>query len=239
MRLEQLFQQLDHFTKGISIYDKRAAVSVLLDILLIFSRYDLKSEVIKELDRHANTLNQIANSQGIDRSKLDQTLDELNTTSKKLYNINGKIGAETMKNDLFQSISQRNSIPGGSCSFDLPAFHYWLSKNSDAQNSDLTQWTEPLAGIRTAIGLILNFIRQSNTPTKEHAIAGFFQLSLDQLRPFQMLVVSIDPSFPCFAEISGGKHRFSIRLMSPSPSSSERSSQTTEDIPFLLTRCVF
>lgn len=238
MRLEQLFQQLDHFTMGTSIYDKRAAISVLLDILLIFSRYDLKSEVIKELDRHANTLNQIANSQGIDRGKLDQTLDELNTTSKKLYSINGKIGSNVMKSDLFQSISQRNAIPGGSCSFDLPAFHCWLKQSSDIQKNDLVKWTEPLASIRTAISLILNFIRQSNTPTEERAIAGFFQLALDQSKPFQLLVVSIEHSFPCFAEISGGKHRFSIRLMNPS-TDSERPSQTTEDIPFLLTRCVF
>ena len=238
MRLEQLFQQLDHFIKGSSIFDKQAAISVLLDILSIFSRYDLKSEVIKELDRHANTLIQIANSQDIDKNKFDQTLDELNATSKKLYSINGKIGSKVMKNHLFQSISQRNAIPGGSCSFDLPAFYYWLKKNNNAQNNDLNQWTEPLSDIRTAISLILNFIRQSNTATEEHAIAGFFQLALDQSKPFQLLIVSINQSFPCFAEISGGKHRFSIRLMNPS-SNSDRPIQTTEDIPFLLTRCIF
>ncbi|MCK5478264.1 MAG: cell division protein ZapD, partial [Methylococcales bacterium] len=124
IRLEQLFLQLHHFMKGTAVFDKRAAITVLLDILMIFSRNDLKSELLKELDRHSKTLNQIANSQGVDTKKLHQILDDLNIISKRLYDANGKIGINVMESDLFKSISQRSSIPGGTCSFDLPAFHY-------------------------------------------------------------------------------------------------------------------
>jgi cell division protein ZapD len=236
MRLEQLFKQLNHFMDGSTISDHRAVITVLLDILMIFSRNDLKSGLLKELERQSKMLNQIANSQGVDTAKLDVILNDLKNISKKLYESNGKIGLKVMESDLFQSISQRSSIPGGSCSFDLPAFHYWLEQDSAIQQQDLLQWTKPLVDIRTAIDLILGFIRQSSIPTQETAIAGFFQLALDKTQPFQLLRVAIDSSLPVFAEISGGKHRFTIRFMSPS-TDGKRPHQIPDDVSFDLTRC--
>ncbi len=238
MRLEQLFEQLSHFMSGSTVSDNRAVISVLLDILMIFSRNDLKSELLKELERHSKTLNLISNNQGVDTEKLDQILANLADISKKLYNTNGKIGIHIMESDLFQSISQRSSIPGGTCSFDLPAFHYWLEQDAETQQQDLNQWTKSLANIRAAIELILTFIRQSSLPTQQYATAGFFQLALDKSQSFQLIRVSIDRSLPLFAEISGGKHRFTIRFMSPS-SGKKRPQQTTEDVPFSLTSCIF
>jgi len=238
MRLEQLFHQLAHFMAGSSIFDKRAAIDVLLDILTIFSRSDLKSELIKELDRHTKVLNQLVDSQNVDSQKLQETLNELNQASRTLYSANGKIGIRVMESDLFQSISQRISIPGGSCSFDLPAFHYWLEQDQAEQQKDLERWTQPFNDIRVAIDLILGFIRQSSRPSQETAQAGFFQLALDKSHPVQLLRVSIISVLPCFAEISGGKHRFSIRFMKPS-TDENRPSQLSEDVEFMLTRCMF
>jgi cell division protein ZapD len=223
---------------GASVFDKRAAISALLDILMIFSRNDLKSELLKELDRHSKKLGQIANSQGVDAEKLKQILDKINSVSKKLYDSNGKIGINVMESDLFQSISQRSSIPGGTCSFDLPAFHYWLEQDNDAQQRDLLQWTKPLNNIQTAINFILSFIRQSSIATEETAEAGFFQLALDKSQPFQLLRVEIKDSTPYFAEISGGRHRFTIRFMQPS-SDSKRPIQISDAVSFSLTRCAF
>lgn len=238
MRLEQLFHQLSHFMAGSSVFDKRAAIDVLLDILTIFSRSDLKSELIKELDRHTKVLNQLVNSQSVDSKKLQEILGELNQSSRNLYSANGKIGIRVMESDLFQSISQRNSIPGGSCSFDLPAFHYWLEQDETEQQKDLERWTQPFTDIKTAIDLILGFIRQSSFPSQEIAQAGFFQLALDKSHPVQLLRVSIASDQACFAEISGGKHRFSIRFMKPS-TDENRPGQINEDIIFMLTRCMF
>jgi cell division protein ZapD len=238
MRLEQLFHQLSHFMAGSSVFDKRAAIDLLLDILTIFSRSDLKSELIKELDRHTKVLTQLIHSEGVDSKKLQDILTELNQASRNLYSANGKIGIRVMESDLFQSISQRNSIPGGSCSFDLPAFHYWLEQDQAEQQKDLERWTQPFTNIRTAIDLILGFIRQSSEPTEEIAAAGFFQLALDKSHPVQLLRVSIASNLPCFAEISGGKHRFTIRFMKPS-CDENRPGQIAQDIPFTLTRCMF
>lgn len=236
MRLEQLFQQLSHFMVGTSVFDKRTAIDTLLDILTIFGRSDLKSELIKELDRHAKVLGMLSNSEGVDNQKLQAILNDLNQASRNLYNASGKVGASVMESGLFQSISQRSAIPGGSCSFDLPAFHYWLEQDEAEQQKDFQQWTLPFSDIRTAIDLILGFIRQSSVPKQEVAHAGFFQLALDTAHPVQLLRVSLPVSAACFAEISGGKHRFSIRFMKPS-NDENRPTQVQEDVIFSLSRC--
>lgn len=236
MRLEQSFQQLNHFMGGDSVFDKRAAISTLLDILTILGRSDLKSELIKELDRHAKVLGQLANSQGVDAQKLQEILTDIQQASRNLYNNSGKIGSSVLESDLFQSIAKRNSIEGGSCSFDLPAFHYWLEQDEIDQQKDLERWTQPFVEIRGAIDMILGFIRLSNMPTPQVALAGFFQSTLDKTHPAQLLRVTVPSDVKCFAEISGGKHRFSIRFMHPS-TDELRPIQTQDDIHFSLTCC--
>jgi len=238
IRLELLFQQFSHFSTGGTVADKRAAIIVLLDIMSIFRRNDLKSEILKELDRNAKTLKKIAKSQDVDSDKLQSLLAELALISKNLYAMTGKVGINVMESDLFQSIAQRSSIPGGTCSFDLPEYHFWLEQDEAVRIKDLELWSRPFKDIRTGIDLILNFIRNSTAPTQELAEAGFYQFSLDRSQPYQLLKVSVDKSISCFAEISGGKHRCTIRFMTPA-TGGERSIQSPDDIPFELTSCIF
>jgi len=238
IRLEQLFKEFSHFSAGSTIADKRAAIGVLLDVMAIFRRNDLKSEILKELDRHTKVLSKYSDSPNADPKHLETILGKINETSKKLYATSGKIGIAIMESDLFQSIAQRSSIPGGTCSFDLPEFHYWLEQDETTRAKDLERWSSPFNEIRTSIDLILDFIRSSNAPSEEIAEAGFFQIALDKNLAYQLIKVSLDKSQPCFAEISGGKHRCSIRFMVPS-ADEQRPTQSHDDIPFSLTRCLF
>lgn len=231
IRLEQLFQQFTHFSASPTATDKRAALSVLQDIIMIFKRNDLKSEVLKELDRIAKALTATSNEQNV------TVLAELTLMSKKLYDIKGKIGAQVMQSDLFQSIAQRSTIPGGTCSFDLPEYHYWLEQDEDIRLKNLQQWSNPFDDIRVAINFTLNLIRNSNLSSQEVAAAGFFQIALDKNQSYQMLRVTIDKSIHCFTEISGGKHRCSVRFMLPSVDD-VRPVQSTDNIPFTLTCCL-
>jgi cell division protein ZapD len=238
IRLEQLFKQFNHFLTGASVWDKRAALNVLLDIMAIFSRNDLKSELLKELDRHGKVLSKLTHSQDVDMEKLNQLLNNVSQTSRNLYASSGKIGIHVMESDLFQSVAQRSSIPGGTCSFDLPEFHYWLEQEEAIRLKDLQHWSTPFYDIRNAIDLILNLIRNSGDETHEMANAGFFQIALDRSQPYQLVKVSLDKSLRYFAEISGGKHRCTIRFMVPSHDE-KRPVQSSDDVPFILSCCQF
>ena len=240
IRLEQLFLQFTHHLAGTNIADKRAAVSVLLDIISIFKRNDLKSEILKELDRQITIFSKIAQNQSenVDTQKLQELLAQLRGTSQKIYASTGKIGNHLTNNDLFQSIAQRSSIPSGTCCFDLPEFHFWLSQDEETYRQDLQDWSSPFIEIGDAIDLVLGFIRNSCSINNEIAPSGFFQITLDTNLPNQLLRVLVDSTQPYFAEISGGKHRCTIRFMQPS-SNSQRPIQAMQDIPFTLITCVF
>ncbi|MDT8406712.1 MAG: cell division protein ZapD [Methylococcales bacterium] len=237
-RLELLFEQLAYFSADDSVFSRRAAVTALLDILTIFSRNDLKSEVLKELERQIAIFNQWLNAEGVDGDKVSAYLAQLKALSQRLYSSNGKIGLKVMANDLFQSVSQRSAIPGGTCSFDLPAYHFWLEQPSQMQQQALDQWLSPFADIREGIALALSFIRQSGVLQDYVAEAGFMQMGLDRSQPIQMIQVCLAQSMDCYAEISGGKHRFTVRFMRPGRDGS-RAAQAEQNIPFKLSFCQF
>jgi len=236
LRLEQLFRQIDHFMLGTTVWDSRAVIDNLLDIQAIFSRTDVKSELLKELDRHAGILTRIATNHGVDKPKLSETISELQKTADQLRESSGKAAFLMMECDLLKSISQRSTIPGGTCAFDLPTFHFWLQQPDAVRKGDLESWTNPFRATQKAVRLVLKFIRESAFSSNECAIGGFYQQTLDQNQSFQLVRVSIDRDAPYFAEISGGKHRYTIRFMKMSMC--DRPKQAENDVNFKLTRCI-
>ncbi len=236
LRLEHLFRQIAHHMEGDTVWDSRAVLAHLVDILNIFGRSDLKSEVLKELERHMANLARMEQSPGVDHQRLSEVLRELGALSDTLYAQQGQTGAELRKNEFFKSIMQRSSIPGGTCAFDLPAYHCWLQKPVAERKRALHGWLSAFNAIGQAIQMILHLTRNSGTPTRELASGGFFQQSLDPNLPCQLIRVAVSNRYPFYPEISGGRHRFTVRFITTSPEG--RAVQANQDIEFELTRCV-
>ncbi|MDX1594972.1 MAG: cell division protein ZapD, partial [Gammaproteobacteria bacterium] len=213
LRLEMLFQQAWHHLHGDSLWDSRAALNALDDICNVFGRSDLKTEVLKELERQTATLARMERSPGVDRERLGEILDELEVLTDRLYGLSGQPGATLKNHELLGSIRQRSTIPGGTCAFDLPAFHLWLQRPAEERTAELKSWLAVFSPIQQAVELVLRLTRHSATPTQEEATDGFFQRNLDPNLPCQMIRVGVDGDADCYAEISGGRHRFTVRFM--------------------------
>lgn len=237
LRLEFLFQQVRHHLGGTSPWDSRATLASLLDIMNIFGRSDLKSEVMKELERHTANLARLEQNPEVDRAQLSELLDEMDMIIDQLHAHNGPVGAHLKTNEFLSAIQQRSSIPGGLCDFDLPAFHFWLERPNEERMRDLTQWLDSFDAIGRGIKLILRLTRGSTVFREQLAEGGFFQRTLDPNVPCQMVRVAIPANSPYYAEISGGRHRFTVRFLRQ-PSTNERAVQATEDVPFELSCCV-
>lgn len=237
LRLEHLFEKYDHFRADKTTWGTRAALEGLLDILAITSRSDIKSELIKELDRNTNTLGRVRNQPGVDPSMLDDVLARLGRAHDSLVALNGQIGGGARDDDFMKAIAQRNSIPGGACSFDLPHYHHLLTKSPEARAQLLARWSTDLEPAKNAIDLILSLARSSSNARKVMAHQGFFQETLEPGAPTQLIRVALDPQLDCFPEISGHRNRFSIRFLTAKDTA--RPTQTAADIPFELTCCVF
>ncbi|MCP3852748.1 MAG: cell division protein ZapD [Gammaproteobacteria bacterium] len=235
LRLEFLFQQARYSMRGYSVWDSRATITHILDIMNIMSRIDLRSELLKELERQTSALLAISNRQGVDSSILDETLKNLETYTNNLRTSPSHAGHDLNNIELLKLIRQRDSIPGGSCDFDIPIYHFWLKQQPEQRIEILESWLAQLDTQRLAIGLILNLLRESAINNPIVAEQGFYQQSLDTSIPFQLIRVIVPSEAEYYAEMSGGKHRFSVRFMNPVDG--ERPGTSTEDIPFQLSCC--
>lgn len=235
LRLEGLFAQMSHFAQDDNQWHNRTELSCILDIFTILSRSDMKTEIIKEIERHRKSLAIFSQSPNVDREKLTQSIDQLDHLDLKLSAMSGRFDQKVTQTDLLKALNQRNSIPGGTCDFDLPAYHYWLNKPVQERRSQITSWTENIVYIRQAIDLLLQFIRFSAAPIETTAPAGLYQKNLSDYQSAQLLRVFLPCESPFFAEISGGKHRFTIRFMEPQET--QRPVQTSDDVNFKLLIC--
>ena len=237
LRLEFLFRQASRYLAGTSEWDSRNCLHSLLEIMHIFGRTDLKTEVIKELDRHIQNLARLEQNPNVDRSLLVGILDELDRLIDRLHNLTGQVTGGLKKNEFLSAVMQRSAIPGGTCDFDLPEYHFWLQQPAERRIRDLTGWLHQFESIAEAIQLILRLTRDSAVMRPEEAPAGFFQKTLDPNLPCQMVRVAVPAGAPYFAEISGGKHRFTVRFLEV-PVLGERPVQTRQDVSFSLGCCI-
>ncbi|HFQ14627.1 MAG TPA: cell division protein ZapD [Gammaproteobacteria bacterium] len=235
MRLEHLFQQSAYNMRGFSVWDSRATIAGLIDILDLLSRGDLKTEILKELDYQQTALAALKNRPGVDQQQLGSILAQLQQAQEQLHEHSEQLGQSLRENELLNSLRQRSSITCGCCSFDLPAYHFWLQQDPEKRSGILEQWYDSLAVISRPIDLILAILREGADPREVVAEQGFYQQSPDGNAPVQLLRVSLPAESNCFPEISAGKHRFTIRMLEPQPQG--RPLQTQEDVPFSLWCC--
>lgn len=236
LRVETLMNRFHYFLALKGGWSGYSALLAILELTALLERGDLKQELLKELERHHSSLKSLASHDGIDSTKLEVLLSKLKNAMDRVLKLDGKLGEHLKRIDFLLSIKQRTSIPGGNCDFDLPELRYWLNQNHQDRESDLRRWAAPYIEIESVIHLILNTIRESTSPQREIAENGFFQQALDPGQSNQLLRISIAADFNIYPEISAGKHRYSVRFLSPLPIDSIPT-QVKEDVPFMLSRC--
>ncbi len=125
LRIEFLIQQL---TVNLPIVDHAGAlhffrnVSELLDV---FERGEVRTELLKELDRQQRKLQTWIGVPGVDQSRIEALIQQLKAAGSVLISA-PRIGQFLREDRLIALVRQRLSIPGGCCSFDLPTLHIWL-----------------------------------------------------------------------------------------------------------------
>jgi len=213
MRIEHLSTRCNYCLDQTTPWGSHLSLSALIELINLISRGDLKQEILKELSRQLNTLDGFVKTEKIDRDKLQDLIDTHEQLISEMSAINGQLLLSTKENEFIKAFSQRASIPGGTCDFDLPAYHFWLAQDINSRQQALREWVAPLELIQRSITTCLNLIRTSTTHEDCIAEQGFYQRTLDSGQPSQILRVAVDRELGCFPEISAGKHRFSIRFM--------------------------
>ncbi len=234
LRMEHLFIQLQHYIHGRSVWDSRVAIITLFDILDILSRSDIRNEVLKEAEGALNRLKALDQNPNIDTSRLDTIVRALERVITNIHALPGQPGNRLKEIPLLNSIRQRCTIPGGTCDFDLPVYHQWLEKPLEERQEHLNQWFHEIEPLQQAIELVLKLVRNSTEFKQQTADRGSYLQTLDNSANYQLIRVSVPHDLPWYAEISGSKHRFTLRFLKYSVDGNR---QAEEDIPFRIAIC--
>ncbi len=235
LRLEHLFDRLTELVAREQALDHHHALTTIFEMMDVGSRADLKSDVLKDLDKQKHILDAYRGNPAIAQSVLDEVLSELGRCFQALNGLPGKAGQSLTENDWLMSIRSRAGIPGGTCEFDLPAYYAWQHKTGVQRRSDLQRWIATLTPFADSIHVLLKLLRDSGAPQKVIANGGKFQQSLPQGRPIQLLRLALDPALELIPEISGNRLMVLIRLMHLGDD--DRLHASPEDTAFELTLC--
>ncbi len=238
MRLDLLFDQLTYFSKTKNVWDNTNAINVINDILAFTNRTDIKSEVIKELERQQNIVQSLLSQPAVNEKKSIRLLEEIKLLTNELHAINGSIGQNLQQNIILNTAKQKSILPGSSGNFDSPLYLQWISQPSNQRSEQLIEWSSTFEPLNNAIKLALKTIRNSGDNTELIAENGFYQDNLELSKPYQLIRVAIPDTAEYFPEISAGKHRFSIRFLNAKNYYSNPE-QVSDDIPFILCNCCF
>jgi cell division protein ZapD len=228
LRLEHLFRRLGELVPRDHPVDHHYALTTMFEVMDVATRADLKSDVLKDLDKQKQVLTGYRGNPAISEVTLDQVIHQLETCFASLNTLPGKAGQSLTENDWLMSIRSRVGIPGGTCEFDLPAYYAWQHRSAESRRADLARWASTLGPLAESIHVLLKLLRDSGAPQKVMATAGQFQQTLPQGKTFQLMRLRLDDTLGLIPEISGNRLIVSVRLMllgdddrlHPSPESS-------------------
>ena len=235
LRLEHLFRRLGELVPSESALSHHYALVTIFEIMDVAGRADLKSDVLRDLEKHKSIFNGFRGNPAIAESVLNQVVKQLERNFATFNAMPGKAGQALTENEWLMSIRSRAGIPGGTCEFDLPAYHAWQNKPVPTRRNDLERWSATLSPLAESIYLLLKLLRDADVPYKVMAPHGQFRQNLPQGRSFQLLRLRIDPRLGVIPEISGNRLMVSVRLMRHEKD--DRLHQSTADTPFELTLC--
>lgn len=235
LRLEHLFRNLGELANRESSLDHHFAIITLFEIIDVAARADLKSDVLKDIERQKNLFESYRGNPAISENALNQITSQLERIFTNLSSQNGKTGQALTDNEWLMSIRSRVGIPGGTCSFDLPGYYAWLNATRETRQSALSSWTSTISPLAESIFLLLKLLRDSGSPQKVVAQRGQFQQNLPAGRTFQLLRVRIDRSLSLVPEISGNRLLVSVRLMHQSMET--KSQPSNVDASFEMSLC--
>jgi len=235
LRLEHLFDRLGQLIARDAPLDHHFALATIFEVMDVASRADLKSDLLKELERHKAQLQSYRGNPHISEAALDAVTNRIDHAFNGLNTLQGKAGQALTTNDWLMSIRSRISIPGGTCEFDLPAYYSWQQNDAARRRADLNTWTASLMPLAEALQVLLGLLRDSGTPQRMHAAAGQYQQRLPEGKSYHLLRLRMDGSTGLVPEISGHRLLVSVRMMRADADG--RLKPAAEDANFELTLC--
>lgn len=214
LRLEALYRRWQHFLIQDSEQDHHSAMLILFEIHDFAFRYDIKGDLLLDLNRYKQALNHLRHLPELSEQKLTQTLMYLADAQKQVEQ-SAKFGSTLPDNDWLLNVKTRIVVPGGICSFDVAFYYQWLQQPANVRRVDLEAWLMPLMPMFEALKFILLIVRDARKHKSCVTQDKAYQQPLNGVR-FDMLQIELADSSPYLPDISANKHVIWLRFSLPS-----------------------
>jgi cell division protein ZapD len=236
LRIEFLYEQTLFHIDEPTEFGSRAAVAALLEVLTILGRGDVRSDVTKELERQAELLARYRSQPGVDPGRLTGLIDTVDELRQQLAEAGPHIVNPLKECEFLTTIRHRSAIPGGTCTFDLPDYGYWLHLPPADRRRQLEDWARHLRPICDAVAEVLWLTREATEADEQLATGGLYQRGFERSEQPNLVRVQLPSSAGVFPEVSAGTHRITIRFVRWRGVSA-RPAQLNQDVRFRLAIC--
>jgi len=217
LRLEQLFKQLDYAQNCSEDWQFISFFDCFFTLLDLLERLDIRTDILKDIETHNKNLQHWSKHPKIDQVALQQAIQKIVELKEKLRS-SSKVGSGLKDDKFLSSIRQRFSIPGATCSFDLPNLHFWLKQPQEKVTSDISRWLNEFTLIHQAIDITLSFLRERGRFENITATNGFYQGVADERNELIRIYCASNQNY--YPTLSGNKYRYAIRFMFFAPDAS-------------------
>lgn len=237
LKLEVVFNQAIEHKKARDEYETQMCLDALFALLNVTNRYELRSVMLKELERINSMLMQLKRSEEVIPDKVEQTIVELEHCKSILHGLDSKHIDRLRNIEFLNTIKLRNIHETGSFLFEIPELRYWLLQNSDRRASQIQHWLDDFMPFKETTDFLLHLIRDSADPEHHTAKNGVYIKTLDSKSNIhQLLRIKVNKKHNVYPSISGDGYRFVIRFMEQNQADI-RAKQASVDIDFCLEAC--
>lgn len=209
LRLETLLQQVYELSHITSYTSGIAFLRSVCELIEILDRGEVRSDLIKELEKHRKRLAAWAEAPNADNQLISSLLNDLSAQTANM-NAAPRFGQQLRNDKIISMVRQRLTIPGGCCSFDLPTLQLWLHMPQEQRDQIIKDWLDGLTPLKDTLDTILNLLRHASSFETKECRNGFYQ---DSVEDKELLRVKLSIDKLIFPQISGHKTRFAIRFL--------------------------
>lgn len=211
LKLEQLFKYLNVSSSGDISASHISYFNALFSIIDALERNDIRGDLIKELEKLEQHLVVWSQAPDIDTSLLEDNLKQTVSLLCELKKTKQK-WLDYREIKFLTGLKQRFAMQGGTCAFDLPQLHFWLSQDTSILENEMKSWIELFSPIYNSLFLTLKFIRLRGDFININTDNGFYQDSGENLL---LLRIKTPEGANFYPTVSGNKFRYSIRFVIP------------------------
>lgn len=199
LRLEALKQRLDWFLTLDGKAAHQAAINALFDLSDVAARSDLKNELLKALLQQRRDIEALPANATVDGQPAKTVLALVSEAANSVSAAVGRTSQILRDNEWLQLIRNRQRLPGGTCEFDLPQLHYWLSQPAEIRRQELLSLAQTLLPITNAAQLILDHLRAQTIISDAVAEHGTMQIPTSG-SPYQLARIWMPQESQCIPD---------------------------------------